>query len=93
MVEHGAFPPDSVYQYMTADLVTVAAEMLLGELAQHMLDAHIHRVVVVDEDRRPVGVVSSTDILAAVARTARVRLGSAPAAAGGFRAEAEPARG
>ena len=32
-----------------------------------MIDAHIHRVIVVDEDRIPVGVVSSTDILAALA--------------------------
>jgi CBS domain-containing protein len=31
-----------------------------------MLDAHIHRVVVVDKERRPLGVVSSTDVLAAV---------------------------
>jgi len=32
-----------------------------------MIDAHIHRVIVVDEQQRPVGVVSSTDILSAVA--------------------------
>ncbi len=32
-----------------------------------MIDAHIHRVIVVDKDERPIGIVSSTDILAAVA--------------------------
>ena len=32
-----------------------------------MLDAHIHHLIVVDERRRPVGIVTSTDILAAVA--------------------------
>jgi CBS domain-containing protein len=31
------------------------------------MDAHIHRVVIVDGNFRPVGVVSSTDVLAAVA--------------------------
>jgi predicted transcriptional regulator len=35
-----------------------------------MMDAHIHRVIVVDSENRPIGVVSSTDILAAVARAA-----------------------
>jgi CBS domain-containing protein len=32
-----------------------------------MIDAHIHRIVVVDEGQRPIGVVTGTDILAAVA--------------------------
>jgi predicted transcriptional regulator len=32
-----------------------------------MLDAHIHRLIVVDEAGAPVGVISSTDILSAVA--------------------------
>jgi predicted transcriptional regulator len=32
-----------------------------------MLDAHVHRVIVVDRQGRPIGVVSSMDILAAVA--------------------------
>jgi CBS-domain-containing membrane protein len=33
-----------------------------------MLDAHIHRIIIVDEGGQPVGIVSSTDVLAAVAR-------------------------
>jgi CBS-domain-containing membrane protein len=32
-----------------------------------MIDGHIHRIIVVDEERRPIGVVASTDLLAAVA--------------------------
>jgi CBS domain-containing protein len=32
-----------------------------------MLDAHMHRIIVVDEQRSPIGIVSSTDILAAIA--------------------------
>ena len=34
-----------------------------------MMDAHIHRLIVIDNvSERPIGIVSSMDILAAVAR-------------------------
>ena len=46
------------------------AEYPLAELARMMLDAHIHRVIVVDRNGKPIGLVSSTDILAVVAHTA-----------------------
>jgi CBS-domain-containing membrane protein len=36
-------------------------------LARVMLDGHIHRVGVVDGHNRLVGIISSTDVLAAVA--------------------------
>ena len=81
-----SMPEGTVSHHMTADPVTVSPQAEIGELAQNMLDAHIHRVIVVDEERRPVGVVSSTDILAAVAEATRrargshVRLESAPSA-------------
>ncbi len=61
-------PPDAVRLHMTADIVTVAPDTPVRELARMMLDAHVHRLIVVDEERRPVGIISSTDILAAVAR-------------------------
>lgn len=38
-----------------------------------MVDVHIHRLIVAGEDRRPVGIVSSTDVLAAVARAVKAR--------------------
>jgi CBS domain-containing protein len=59
--------PDEVRSYMTHDPVTVEPGASVAHLARMMLDAHIHRVVVVDEEKRPIGIVSSTDILAAVA--------------------------
>src|SRR5262245_49857979 len=40
----------------------------VSELARAMIDAHVHRVIIAEEDGRPIGIVSSTDILAAVAR-------------------------
>jgi CBS-domain-containing membrane protein len=59
---------DEVRRYMTPDPVTVPPGTQVSELARLMLDAHIHRVIVVDTKGRPVGVVSSTDLIAAVAR-------------------------
>ena len=64
-------PMDKVDAYMTADPVTVPPSTPIAELARKMIDAHIHRVIVVDAQRRPLGVVSSTDILAAVAHADR----------------------
>jgi CBS domain-containing protein len=64
-------PDDEIRHYMTARPVTVAPTALIGELAQTMVDAHIHRVLVVASQSRPEGIVTSTDILAAVARAAQ----------------------
>jgi CBS-domain-containing membrane protein len=36
-----------------------------------MVDAHIHRVVVLDDRKRLRGIVSTTDVLAALRRAAR----------------------
>jgi CBS-domain-containing membrane protein len=60
-------PSDAVRFHMTADPVTVSPDTPIAELARKMIDVHIHRVIVVDAARRPAGIVSSTDILAAVA--------------------------
>ena len=65
-------PEDCVQGFMTADPVTVSRDTLLGDIARRMVDAHIHRVIVVDEQGRPVGIVSMTDVLAAVAHHACV---------------------
>jgi CBS domain-containing protein len=67
VVETEKLPGDAVLHYMTGDIVTASPDTPIRELAEIMLDAHIHRLIVVDEERRPVGIVSSTDILAAVA--------------------------
>jgi len=71
MVDEAALPHDTVAAYMTPDPVTTAPGASVGELARMMLDAHIHRVIVTDRQRRPVGIVSSMDILAAVAQADR----------------------
>lgn len=67
VVDLEEIPTDAVSTYMTPDPVMVEPAASVVRLAQQMLDAHIHRVIVVDKQSRPVGVVSSLDILAAVA--------------------------
>jgi CBS domain-containing protein len=60
-------PDEEVGQHMTADVVTAPSHARIGELARKMIDAHIHRVFILDGQNRPAGVVTGTDILAAVA--------------------------
>ena len=57
-----------VRDLMTPDPVTVPPETPTARLAQMMVDAHVHRLIVVDNQHRPLGIVSATDIVAAVAR-------------------------
>jgi CBS-domain-containing membrane protein len=82
----GDLPDEAVRHHMTADPVTTAVGASAGELARRMVDAHIHRVIVVDKDCKPVGVVSSTDLLAAIARAdAAWRSAAGPEAEAGAR--------
>ena len=60
-------PTEEVRHFMTADPVTVGPDTPIRRLARLMIDAHIHRVIVVDEAQVPLGVVSSTDLLATLA--------------------------
>ena len=66
-------PRSAVRRYMTTDVITVRPEARLPELARTMVDACIHRVIVVDELRKPIGIITSMDILAAVARADKPR--------------------
>src|SRR5262245_28380720 len=67
ILDFDILPQETVRRYMTTDVVTAQPTTTIGALARDMLDAHIHRLIVVDNHGRPVGVVSSTDILAAMA--------------------------
>lgn len=67
IVEPESLPQDVVRNYMTGDPVLVRPSTPVTEVARKMIDTHIHRVIVADEAGVPKGVVSSTDILAAVA--------------------------
>jgi CBS domain-containing protein len=64
-------PDREIRHYMTAQPVTVTPKTPIGQLAQMMVDAHIHRILVVIDGDQPCGIVTSTDILAVVAQAAR----------------------
>jgi CBS domain-containing protein len=55
-----------VRKLMTQPALTVQAGATLERAADLMLDRHIHRVVVVDENDTPIGVITTSDLLRAV---------------------------
>ena len=57
-----------VDRYMTRDLVTVPDDAPLSRVARYMVDAHVHRVLVTDCDGRLQGIISTTDVIAALVR-------------------------
>lgn len=67
VVEVEKLPVAEVSKFMTANPVLVTPETSIRDLARLMLDAHIHRLIVTDEESKPVGIVSSTDLLAVLA--------------------------
>jgi CBS domain-containing protein len=72
-VDMDRLPTDEVQRFMTVDPVTAPPTTPLSTLAGIMVDAHIHRVIIIDEAERPIGIVSSTDLLAAIARSSGER--------------------
>lgn len=71
MIDVEDAPDNEIRHYMTTQPIAVAPSTPIGELAQKMVDVHIHRVLVVADKNQPPGIVTSTDILAALARAAR----------------------
>jgi CBS domain-containing protein len=67
MIEVESLPAEDVKHYMTGDPVTANMATPIAALARMIIDAAVHRVIIVDNDRRPVGVVSSSDLIAAMA--------------------------
>jgi CBS domain-containing protein len=67
MVDVEKLPGDAVSRFMTPDTVTAQPATSIRVLARMMMDIHIHRIIVVDKLRRPIGVVSTTDVLEALA--------------------------
>jgi CBS domain-containing protein len=55
-----------VRHLMTTPPVTVHVGTSLARAAQLMVTRHIHRLVVVDDEDSPIGVVSSLDLLRAL---------------------------
>lgn len=53
---------------MTTEVVSVPPTMSAAQIAQHMLDNRVHRVMVMD-NRRIVGLVSTTELLGVLAQS------------------------
>jgi CBS-domain-containing membrane protein len=66
VVDLEALPVDDIGRYMSTHLITATPDTGIGELAQAMLSAHIHRIIILAEQGQPIGIVSSSDVLAAV---------------------------
>lgn len=69
MVEIENLPAEDVRHHMTREPVMADPGTPIRTLAQRMIEAAVHRVIVVDSAGGPVGVVSATDLVAAVADT------------------------
>ncbi len=63
----GSFGGDTVDSVMTEKVTTVSPETSLPLAAQQMLRRRVHRLPVVNEDGRLIGIISTMDILAAFA--------------------------
>jgi CBS domain-containing protein len=70
MVEMDALPTDVVRQCITAEPVTIERDTPIREIVRRMLDTGVRRVVITDSAGGPVGIVSVTDLVAAVAEAA-----------------------
>jgi CBS domain-containing protein len=66
VVDMTELPVDEVRRFMTPDPVTVREDDGIRGMARIMLEKHIHRLIVVDADTRPIGIVSTTDLLTAL---------------------------
>lgn len=62
-------PHDMVSRFMTQSVQTIAADATLLAAARMMCAEHVHRLPVVDEQRRPSGVITSLDIVATLLNT------------------------
>lgn len=67
VVQLEKLPDEAIRHYMTPNPVLIRPTASIRVLARLMLDAHIHRLIVADEERKPVGIVSGTDLMAAIA--------------------------
>jgi CBS-domain-containing membrane protein len=71
-LKHADLLTEQVQGWMSPDPVSVGIESSIQNAAQLMLRNQVHRLVVLDNQQRMVGVVSTMDLLAAFAEGGRV---------------------
>ena len=52
-----------VQDFMTEGAVTVGPDAPVHEVASLMVERHIHRVIVVDDEMHPIGMITTLDVL------------------------------
>lgn len=60
------FPADSVRAHMSTAVQSIRDQEPLLRAASHMTAGHLHRLVVLDETERPIGMLSTMDVVAAL---------------------------
>jgi CBS domain-containing protein len=55
--------PVYITEFMTEDPVTARPDESLSAIAARMIDARVHRIIIVDPENRPIGIVTSLDML------------------------------
>ncbi len=56
-------------EVMTPEAIEVGEDVPVAEAAQKMLDSRIHRLLVVDEEGVPLGILSTTDVIRSMHRS------------------------
>jgi len=67
LVDTESLPTEDVRHYMTAEPVLVDAHVSITALSRLMINSAVQRVIVIDSEHRPVGIVTVTDLVAALA--------------------------
>jgi predicted transcriptional regulator len=67
MVQPAVSPAARVRDIMTTDVVSVCPEATIAEIARLMLERGVHRLIVLDSEERPVGVLAVDDLLQVLA--------------------------
>ena len=50
-------------EVMTSNVISISENATIAEAAKKLLDSNIHRLLVVNEEGRPLGILSTTDII------------------------------
>ena len=59
-------PDEQVCDHMTLHVRSVDAELTLIDAAREMCAEHVHRLVILNSEEQPIGLISTLDIVAAV---------------------------
>ena len=53
----------SASEVMTPEVITISEDASVADASKLMLKSHIHRLLVVDDDGTPLGILSTTDVI------------------------------